>query len=101
MDISRRAGLLSTVNLVPLVLGSHMNSIVNGCGLGYDAYGTIHRWTGWVTVVDGLIHVVLAVILEKPSLDSSSQVAALVVRHSFLKHRLLIRARLHLLWPRS
>jgi hypothetical protein len=80
MEISRRAGLLAIVNLVPLALGSHMNSIVNCCGLGYDAYSAIHRWIGRVAVIDCVIHVILAVISETPSLHSSTQVAALVVR---------------------
>lgn len=78
-EILRRAGLLSTLNLVPLALGSHMNSIVNCCGLGYDAYGAIHRWIGRVAVIEGVIHVILAVNLERPSLHSSIQVAAVVV----------------------
>src|SRR5258706_4428859 len=46
--ILQRTGLLSIVNLVPLALGSHMNSIVSCCGLGYEAYNGIHRWMGRV-----------------------------------------------------
>jgi hypothetical protein len=48
MEIAKRTGLLSTANLVPLALGTHMYSIISSCGLGYEAYSTIHRWIGWV-----------------------------------------------------
>lgn len=41
--IVQRTGLLSIVNLVPLALGSHMNSVVSCCGLEYEAYNAIHR----------------------------------------------------------
>jgi hypothetical protein len=77
--IVQRTGLLSIVNLVPLALGSHMNSVVSCCGLGYEAYNAIHRWMGRVAVVEGVIHVILAVVSQKPNLHSSTQVAALVV----------------------
>jgi hypothetical protein len=75
----QRTGLLSIVNLVPLALGSHMNSIVSSCGLGYEAYNAIHRWMGRVAVIEGVIHVILAVVSQTPNLHSSTQVAALVV----------------------
>jgi len=41
--IMQRTGLLSTVNLVPLALGSHMNSVVSCYGLRYEAYNAIYR----------------------------------------------------------
>jgi ABC-type proline/glycine betaine transport system permease subunit len=67
------------VNLVPLALGSHMNSIVSSCGLGYEAYNAIYRWIGRVAVIEGVIHVILAIVSQTPNLYSSTQVAALVV----------------------
>ena len=78
-EILQRTGLLSTVNLVPLALGSHMNSVVSCCGLGYETYSAIHHWIGRVAVIEGVIHVILAVVLQTPNLHSSTQVAALVV----------------------
>jgi hypothetical protein len=77
--LMQQTGLLSTVNLVPLALGSHMNSVVSCCGLGSEAYNAIHRWIGRVAVIEGVIHVILAVVLQKPNLHASTQVAALVV----------------------
>ena len=67
------------MNLVPLALGSHMNSIVSSYGLGYEAYNAIHRWIGRVAMIEGVIHVILAVVSQTPNLHSSTQVAALVV----------------------
>jgi len=78
-DILQRTGLLSAVNLVPLALGSHMNSVVSCCGVGYEAYSAIHRWIGRVAVIEGVIHAILAVVSQTPNLHSSTQVAALVV----------------------
>jgi hypothetical protein len=78
-ELMQRTGLLSTVNLVPLALGSHMNSVVSRCGLGFEAYHSIHRWIGRVAVIEGVIHVILAVVPQKPNLQASTQVAALVV----------------------
>lgn len=77
--IVQRTGRLTIVNLVPLSLGSHMNSIVSSCGLGYESYNAIHRWLGRVAVIEGLIHVIFAVVSHKPNLHSSTQVAALLV----------------------
>lgn len=51
IGILQRSGLLSTVNLVPLALGCHMDSIISFCGLGYETYSTIHRWIGRVAVL--------------------------------------------------
>ena len=80
--LMQRTGLLSTVNLVPLALGSHMNSVVSCCGLGSEAYIAIHRWIGRVAVIEGVIHVILAVASQKPNLHASTQVSALVVSQS-------------------
>ncbi|KAH8589104.1 hypothetical protein B0O99DRAFT_468463, partial [Bisporella sp. PMI_857] len=77
---------LSIVNLIPLALGSHMNSVVSYCGLGYEAYNAIHRWMGRVAVVEGVIHVIFAVVSQKPNLNSLTQVAALVVSGNYLRN---------------
>jgi predicted ferric reductase len=77
--IVQRTGRLTIVNLVPLALGSYMNSIVSCCGLGYESYNAIHCWLGRVAVIKGVIHAIIAVVLQKPNLHSSTQVAALVV----------------------
>jgi DMSO/TMAO reductase YedYZ heme-binding membrane subunit len=77
--ILQRTGLLSLVNLIPLALGSHMNSVVSCYGLGYKAYSAIHRWMGQVAVIEGVIHMILAVVSQTPNLHLSTQIAALVV----------------------
>jgi hypothetical protein len=88
-EIMQRTGLLSTVHLIPLALGSHMNSVVSCCGLGYEAYSAIHRWIGRVVVIEGVIHTILAVVSQTPNLHSSTQVAALIVSLFPQKRRLL------------
>jgi hypothetical protein len=88
-EIMQRAGLLSTVHLIPLALGSHMNSIVSCCGFGYEAYCAIHRWIGRVAVIEGVIHAILAIVSRTPNLHSSTQIAALIVSLFPRKRRLL------------
>ena len=75
----QRTGLLSTVNLIPLALGSHMNIVINRVGLGLETYNRIHRWIARVAVLEGLLHTVLAIISQTPDLHSSTQRAAVVV----------------------
>jgi hypothetical protein len=88
-EIMQRTGLLSTVNLVPLAFGSHMNSIVSCCRLRYEAYSAIHRWIGRVAMIEGVIYAILAVVLQTPNLHSSTRVAALVVSLFLQKRGLL------------
>jgi hypothetical protein len=60
-ELLHRTGLLSTVNFVPLALGSHINLIVSYCRLGLEAYNRIYRWIGWVVVIEGLSHMILTI----------------------------------------
>jgi hypothetical protein len=78
-QLLKRAGMLSTVNLMPLALGAHMNLLINQLGLGLEAYHRIHRWIARVTIVEGLLHVALALTSQAPNLHDSAQRAAIVV----------------------
>jgi hypothetical protein len=69
-----------------------MNSVVSCCRLGSEAYNAIHRWIGRVAVIEGVIHVILAVVSQKLNLHSSTQRAALVVSLSLpMKRELLTK----------
>ncbi|KAI9772408.1 MAG: hypothetical protein M1840_000611 [Geoglossum simile] len=74
----KRTGLMSIINLMPLALGSHMNLVVNRCGLGPESYGRMHRWLGRVAIIEGFVHSTVAATSQKPDLHDSTQVAALI-----------------------
>jgi hypothetical protein len=80
-DLSHETALLSTINLIPLALGCHMNSILDLCGLSLDGQNRLHRWIARVALVEGLVHSIVA-LLKGPSIKSVPQVAALVVTTS-------------------
>jgi hypothetical protein len=41
-DLSHEAALLSSINLIPLALGCHMNSILDLCGLSLDGQNRLY-----------------------------------------------------------
>jgi len=77
--LRKRMGQMSTINLIPLALGGHMNVIVDLCGVRPENYQRMHRWLGRVAIVEGLVHSIMAATSQKLDLHISSQVAALVV----------------------
>jgi hypothetical protein len=65
-DISslvRRLGVMSTINLMPLVLGEYINFVANSCRVCLRAYTYIHKWLRGVAILEGLLHAVVAVSL--------------------------------------
>ncbi|CAK7237495.1 hypothetical protein SBRCBS47491_009996, partial [Sporothrix bragantina] len=77
-DFVRRSASLSLANLVPLFLGSQMNSVANVLGLRLRAYSRMHRWLGRVAVVEGLVHMIAAVVLHKPDVRQRADVAGII-----------------------
>jgi len=73
------SGLLFTANIIPLVLGSRMNFVVNFIRLGLEPYGQMHLWIAWVAVMEGVIHVTLGLLSQGLEVKSRDQVAALTV----------------------
>ncbi|KAI9855644.1 MAG: hypothetical protein M1813_009690 [Trichoglossum hirsutum] len=76
-SLTKRAGLMSTINLMPLSLGGHMNFVASRCGIKLESYGRIHRWLGRAAIAESLVHVAAAASSQKPNLHVSSQAAAL------------------------
>ena len=79
LKILQLSGLLFTANIIPLTLGSRINLVVNFLGLGLEAYGQIHRWIAWVAVMEGVLHVTLALLSQGLDMKNTAQVAALTV----------------------
>jgi hypothetical protein len=79
LKILHLSGLLFTANIIPLALGSRMNFAVNFIGLGLERYGQIHQWIAWVAVIEGLVHVTLALLSQGLDMKNTGQIAALTV----------------------
>ncbi|KIM93505.1 hypothetical protein OIDMADRAFT_61439 [Oidiodendron maius Zn] len=80
-DLLHETAMLFTVNLIPLALGSHMNTIADLLHVGLDGYIRLHRWIGWLAVIEGLVHTAIA-LAEKPGVKSVPQIAAVVAASS-------------------
>lgn len=80
----RRSGLISTINLIPLSLGGHMNIIASRCGISLTTYTRTHRWLGRIAIVEGLIHVAATLSLRKPAQRARLDFAALIVSVSII-----------------
>lgn len=53
---TRRLGVLSIVNNIPLAMGGHPNLVMDFCGIGVKSYALLHQWMGRTTIVEGLLH---------------------------------------------
>jgi hypothetical protein len=86
-ELVRRSGLMSTISLMPLSLGAHMNLIASRCGLRLDVYARIHRWLGRTAIIEGLVHTAAAASLHTPNLRERSDIAALTVSFDHISGR--------------
>ncbi|KAF2458843.1 hypothetical protein BDY21DRAFT_258314, partial [Lineolata rhizophorae] len=77
LELARRSALLSTINLIPVLLGAHMNIIVSYYGIRLPTYTRIHACIGIVAVIEGLVHTVAISSLQKPNLKIQSDAAGL------------------------
>jgi len=78
-DLSNRTALASTINLIPLFLGGHMNWVVSRCGISFESYSCVHRWLGRVSIAEGILHAIIASVGDKAHFRSQSQKAGLIV----------------------
>ncbi|KAH7111270.1 ferric reductase transmembrane component 3 [Dendryphion nanum] len=83
-EFIKRSGLISIINIMPLSLGANMNLIVSRCGISLPTYAKLHQWLGRVAIVEGLIHVAVAVSYRRLNLHTLSDVAALTAGATFL-----------------
>jgi hypothetical protein len=78
-DFISRSAMVCTINLIPLALGARMNIIASRCGIKLSTYSRAHRWLGRVAIIEGLIHVAVAMSSQKPDLRKLHDIAGLVV----------------------
>jgi hypothetical protein len=60
-EVSSRAAILSTINMVPLMVGSRLSVAADLLGVANGSFTMLHRWIGLVSTVQGVTHTVLSV----------------------------------------
>ncbi|KAH7304389.1 hypothetical protein B0I35DRAFT_495104 [Stachybotrys elegans] len=75
--LGKRAGLVSTINIMPLFLGGQMNVTVKGYGVGAGFFAIIHRWLSGILVVEGTVHLIVTLSTERPDSLTPSLAAAI------------------------
>ena len=56
-EVRNRTGVLSTVNMVPLVLlAGRNNPLIPLLGISFDTFNLVHRWLGRIVVLEAVAH---------------------------------------------
>ena len=71
--LMKRVGLAAILNLIPLVIGSHVNFIIDLYDLRVGSFERLHRWLGRIFVLQTLIHSAIALAKRKYSTDLTSK----------------------------
>ena len=79
VDLLRRTGSLSTINLMLLAFGGRSNIISDYCGFRSRTVSRTHAYLGWTFVREGLLHAILSAAWKFNGAQETSHTAALVV----------------------
>jgi hypothetical protein len=60
-DLMLRSGMMASVNMMPLFLGSRTSFLINGIGIPLHTYYLMHHWIGRIAILQGLLHAILAI----------------------------------------
>ena len=83
VDLLRRIGSLSTINLMLLAFGGRSDIILDYCSFRSRTIGRMHAYLGWTSVGEGLLHAILSAAWKSHSAQEASRTAAIVVCPSF------------------
>ncbi|ESZ90807.1 hypothetical protein SBOR_8812 [Sclerotinia borealis F-4128] len=78
-DVISRAGIMASVNLIPLFLGGWTNALANFIGISIHSYYIAHHWIGRVVIVQSLLHVALVLAAGQLWTFNSSQISGISV----------------------
>lgn len=76
-DVISRAGIMASVNLIPLFLGGRTNALANFIGISIHSYYIAHHWIGRVVIIQSLLHVAFVLAAGQPWTFNSSQISGL------------------------
>ena len=60
-DVGARSGILSVINLAPLLVGTQLSTVADLLGMSLRSQLVMHRWIGAMTLLLGGIHVGLSI----------------------------------------
>jgi hypothetical protein len=81
-DISslvQRLGVISTINLMPLILREYINFVANRYRVNLKAYAYMYKWLRGVAILKGLVYIVAAVLLQPFNLYIRFRIKALTI----------------------
>lgn len=56
-QLRNRAGVLSTINMIPLfLLAGRNNPLIPLLGISFDTYNLMHRWFGRIAILEAIVH---------------------------------------------
>lgn len=79
-DLLLRSGTMAAINMIPLFLGGRTSVFANFLGVSLHTYYIAHHWVGRVVIIQGMVHVGLAIAAGKPWTFDSSQISGISVR---------------------
>ncbi|KAI9799073.1 MAG: hypothetical protein M1833_004267 [Piccolia ochrophora] len=60
-QISARAGVLSVINIIPLLMGGNLSRIADWMGVTLRTHAGVHRWVGRTAFAHTLLHTIITV----------------------------------------
>jgi hypothetical protein len=61
-ELAARSGILATINLIPLLVGTHLGDVAEFLGVTLRIAKIVHRWIGCMTLLEGAIHILLVAL---------------------------------------
>ena len=77
-EAAARSGILATINLVPLLVGTQLSDVADFLGLTLRIPKIIHRWISCITLLEGAIHIVISTITAGWK-SSSREISGIIV----------------------
>jgi hypothetical protein len=78
-ELMARSGMLASINLIPLFLGGRTSVLANFLGISLHTYYIAHHWIGRLVILQGLLHVGLAITSGRPWTFDSFQISGISV----------------------
>ena len=81
-QVGSRAGMMSTINLLGLVVGPHLSLVATYLGASLGTHIYVHRWIGRMTMIHTIVHVILSSTTGLVTLQDTPDLSGVVVSTS-------------------
>ena len=79
-QVTARAGILSIINMIPLLVGPRLAMVADLVGISIRTNLRIHEWIGRMAILQGMIHTILPFVGHRPFRWDSIRSSGVVVR---------------------